>query len=119
MSSDSSVKQRGLWLSIWLVLMMLHSFISALVIYLVYKGPREFTFPWLIALLFLASGVKLISVFGLWNWKQWGLYLYMVGVVATLIVGIILTGSLMIVFSDVLPLAILGWLIKDKLTNFT
>ena len=112
-------KERGIWLSIWLALIMLHSFISALIIYMIRRGPSDVSVPWLLAILFLASAIKLISAIAIWNWKRWGLYLYAGGVIATMVVGLMLTGSLLVVFSDILPLAVLGWLIKDKYSYFS
>jgi hypothetical protein len=44
--------------------------------------------------------------------------MFAVSVVVSVIIGLMLTGWWLIVFNEVLPLAILGWLIRDKWSNF-
>lgn len=40
--------------------------------------------------------------------------MYVISTVVGIAVGLVLTRSQSIVFHDIIPLAILGWLIKDK-----
>ncbi|NIV37003.1 MAG: hypothetical protein GWN58_48495, partial [Anaerolineae bacterium] len=56
----------------------------------------------------------IVAAIGAWNWKRWGLWLYAISTVAGIAVGLVLTRTQLIVFHDIVPLVILGWLVKDK-----
>ncbi len=119
MTKSKQSRERGLWLSIWLILIMLHSIVAAVIIYITANQPdAPATFPWYISALVLAVIAKLIGAIAIWNWRKWGLYLYAAGVFVSIVVGLMLTGLLSFVFVYILPLAILGWLLRDKYENF-
>jgi len=119
MSSMSKTRERGIWLSICLILIVLHSIVVALFVYTAANQPdAPASFPWYIIVLVISVIVKLVGAIAIWNWRRWGLYLYTGGVVLAVITGLMLTGSLYLVFVYVLPLAILGWLLKDKYSYF-
>jgi small basic protein len=119
MTKSKQTRERGLWLSIWLILIMLHSIVAAVIIYVTANQPdAPDTFPWYISALVLAVIAKLIGAIAIWNWRKWGLYLYAAGVFVSIVVGLMLTGLLSFVFVYFLPLAVLGWLLKDKYGNF-
>jgi len=107
-------KQHGGWLTAWLVIAVLRSVLyTFLVLYL--RGQRNDPSPaWMLIILFVVSLADLVAVIAVWLWKKWGLQLYAVSTVASIAVGLMLTGSLLIVFHGIVPLAILGYLIKDK-----
>ena len=111
-------KERGPWLSVWLVLIALHSLLTVWLVLDLRKGPDTVAMPYLVAGIFIFALARLAGAVGIWIWKKWGLYAYIIGVVGSMVVGLILTGSILIVFNDILPLAILGWLLKDKYSNF-
>ena len=63
----------------------------------------------MLPVLFILALATLISGFGMWNWKRWGLYLYAGATLVSVAVGLILTGAgLFIVFYEFIPIAILG-----------
>lgn len=112
-------KHRGFWLSLVLVLMGISSLLSVFLIlnYVQVPGTQP-NYPWLLAGLFVATVAKLVAVVGIWFWEKWALYIYAGSVVATIAIGLMLTGTWLFTFNEVLPLAILGWLLKDKYDNF-
>ena len=114
----SSTKERGTWLSIWLILIILHSILSVILIIDLTKQPNADTLPWYLSLLFLAAVAKIVAAVAIWLWEKWGLYLYAGAIIVSTIIGILLTGTLLIVFNDVLPLAILGYLLRNKWDYF-
>ncbi|MGB2909578.1 MAG: hypothetical protein WBD56_13230 [Anaerolineales bacterium] len=118
MSKTSHHVERGFWLSLVLILIMIHSIFSIWFVYNAQQDPNAMTTPWLIGALVLVAIAKFFAAIAIWNWKKWGLYLFAVSVVVSVIIGLMLTGWWLIVFNEVLPLAILGWLIRDKWSNF-
>jgi len=118
MSKTSHHIERGFWLSLVLILIMIHSIFSIWFVYNAQQASTATSTPWLIGGLVFVAIAKFFAAIAIWNWKKWGLYLFAVSVVLSVILGLILTGWWLIVFNEVLPLAILGWLIRDKWPNF-
>ena len=111
-------KNRGLGLSIWLILLALMNLLTLVLIVGRARGPEMMSFPYLMAALLIFSAGKVVSVIGIWFWERWGLYVYAGSVIGTMAVGLMLTGTWLYAFNEILPLAILGWLLKDKYDNF-
>jgi hypothetical protein len=119
MSSEGKTRERGIWLSIWLIIIMLYGIGVAVFIYVAANQPdAPSSFPWYITALVISVMAKLSGAIAIWNWRRWGLFLYTGGVVLAVIVGLVLTGLLSLVFVYIIPLAILGWLLKDKYSYF-
>ena len=118
MAKKSTKKTRGLWLSIWLILIILMNLLTLVMIVARAKGPEILSFPYLMAVLFLLSAAKVVAAIGIWVWERWALYVYAAAVVGTIAVGLMLTGTWVFAFNEILPMAILGWLLKDKYGNF-
>lgn len=118
MSKTSHQIERGFWLSLVLILIMIHSIFSIWFVYNAKQASDATTTSWLIGALVLVAIAKFIAAIAIWNWKKWGLYMFAVSVVVSVIIGLMLTGTWLIVFNEVLPLAILGWVIRDKWANF-
>lgn len=111
-------KERGTWLSLWLILVLLHGiFASGLIWYL--RTQRNDPSPsWILAILFLLAVADIVAALAAWNWKKWGLWLYAVSTAADIVIGLVLTGSQLVVFHEIIPLAILGYLVRDKWADF-
>ena len=73
---------------------------------------------WVLPLLFILSLATLISGIGMWNWKRWGLYLYAGATLVSIGAGLILTGSIFVVFYELIPLAILGSILGQTARYF-
>lgn len=112
--ANTPAKERGGWLTAWLGLILLHSILASYLIFYLRQQQSESSPSWVLTLLFLLSIADIVAVIAIWYWKKWGLMLYAISTVAGIILGLILTRSQLIVFHDIVPLAILGYLIRDK-----
>lgn len=110
--------ERGFWASFWIVLIVLHAILMALTEIYVLRGSDAVNRPVLIGILVINSLAAIVAMFGVWKWKQWGLYLYAISVIIAITVGLILTASQLIVFNRIILPAILGWTFKDKWDYF-
>jgi hypothetical protein len=113
-SAGQVSKERGTWLSLWLILIAVQGLVaSGLIWYLRAQGNESSPF-WMLAILFVLGIADIVAAVSAWFWRKWGLGLYAISTVVGIAVGLVLTRSQLIVFHDVIPLVILGWLIKDK-----
>lgn len=111
--------QRGTGWSIWLILIVIHSFIVVLATLSLMKTPDSYSRQWLITFLLLFTAAKAIAALGMWEWKKWGLYVYVVGVLGTMAITLFLTGFLIWgIFWEAIPLLITGWLLRGKQEYF-
>jgi membrane-associated HD superfamily phosphohydrolase len=111
-------KQRSGWLTACLVLMMIHGIFAAfLVLYL--REQKSGASPvWVLLVLFALAVAHVVAALAIWEWKRWGLIVYVAATVVSMVVGLILTGTQLWVFHEVIPLVILGYLVRGKLTAF-
>jgi hypothetical protein len=107
-------RDRGTWLSIWLILIMLHGVFAAGLIWYLRAQRNDPSPSWILAILFALGVADIVAAVAAWNWKKWGLWLYAFATAAGIVVGLVLTASQLIVFHDLVPLVILGLLIRDK-----
>ena len=110
-------KERGCWLTGWLILMLIHGVLSSLLIF--YQRNQEVGCQsvWL-GLLLLATIAIVVATVAIWYWQRWGLILYAISIGIGIVVGLVLTGTQLWVFHEIIPLVILGYLIKDKWAAF-
>lgn len=114
---QSAEKERGCWLTGWLVLMAIDGIVASLLVFYLRRQPGSDSPLWL-AVLAALSIATVVAAIAIWYWKRWGLVLYAIAVVISIAVGLILTRSQLWVFHEIIPLAILGYLIKDKWAYF-
>ena len=112
-------KIRGTWLTIALVVIILHGLLAA-VYYAVAKVSSAYLDrPWLISLMVVHFLANVIAAIGIWYWKKWGVYIYIGSTILAVIVGLITTGlGMYSVFYFALPLIIVGWLLRTKWDYF-
>jgi hypothetical protein len=115
---QAPVKERGIWLSIWLILIALHGILSSVLIWYLRDQQGESSPAWVLALLFLLAIADVVAAILVWFWKRWGLWLYAISVAAGIAIGLVLSRSQLIVFHDIIPLVILGFLVRDKQKYF-
>lgn len=110
-------EERGCWLTGWLILMALHGIASSLLIFYQMRQPYSGSTLWLgvLAILALADVVAAIAI---WYWQRWGLVLYTIATLVSIAIGLILTRTQLWVFHEIIPLAILGYLVKDRWAYF-
>ena len=103
-------KERGPILTILLIIMAIHGIFAA---YLYSVGAPEVERPWIISMMVVHSLADIAAVVGIYYWKKWGLYVYAASTVLALVAGLLSVG-VWSVFYMVLPLAILGWVLRSK-----
>jgi len=104
-------RERGTLLSILIVLIGLHGMLGAYIGYATMKAEYA-KVPWVIPVLTLVSVAAIVSAVAIWYWKQWGIYLYAIVCIVQAAVHLMVTGDLFIVFYDILPVAILAYVIN-------
>ena len=109
-------KERGAILTTLLVLILVHSIIAAYVGYASLKDQYTKT-NWVIPLLTLVAVADIVAAVAMWYWRQWGITLYAVTCIIQAAVHLMLTGSLLVVFYDILPVAILAYVINLQSKN--
>ena len=116
---SSHKPKRGTGWSIWLILIVIHAFVVAFATLSVMNSPEGVTRDWLVVGLLIFTAAKAIAALGMWNWKTWGLYLYVIAVLGTMGIALVLTSYLIWgVFYEAIPLLITGWLLRGKQEYF-
>ena len=105
-------KKRGGLLSFLLVLIGLHAITASILVYSTLKQDYEGSRTWILVVLTLVSLAEIVAAVGMWYWKKWAIYLYGITRVIATAIHIILTGTTLVVFYDLLPVAILGYVIR-------
>ncbi|HJS17978.1 MAG TPA: hypothetical protein VJ785_04475 [Anaerolineales bacterium] len=104
-------KERGTLLTVLLALIFLHSVVATYLGYITLKDEYART-TWVLPLMTLVSVAGIVAAMGMWYWKQWGITLYAITCVIQAAVHLMLTGSLLVVFYDLLPVSILAYVIN-------
>jgi hypothetical protein len=117
-NAGHDTKERGTWLSLWLILIMLHGLVASGLIWYLRAQGNESSPTWMLATLFALGLADIVAAIAAWYWKKWGLWLYAISTAVGIAVGLVLTSSQLIVFHDIIPLVILGYLVKDKQKYF-
>lgn len=111
-------KTRGTLLTIALIFMVVHG----LAAFAYYAAARLDTTivsrPWLVGLMAIHFLLNVVAAIGIWFWQKWALYLYAGSTVLGVVVGL-LTIGIWSTFYLVMPLVILGWLIRTKWSYFS
>jgi len=112
-------KTRGTWLTIALVVIVLHGLIAAVYYSAAKVDSAYMDRPWLITLMVVHFLANVVAAIGIWYWKKWGVYIYMGSTILAVIVGLITTGlGMYSIFYFALPLVIVGWLLRTKWDYF-
>ena len=111
-------KERGIGLTIVLVLVMIHSILTTFAYLRYTQNPTSNITPWILTALFLAGVAKFVAAAAIWMWERWGIYVFLGATLVNVAVGILLTGTTLIAFNEILPVAILAWLVRDRMQEF-
>ena len=65
-------KERGGWLSAWLILIMIHGVIATLLVLDALKQQYAPSKPLIMASLIFISIAAVIAAIAIWYWKKWG-----------------------------------------------
>lgn len=109
-------KTRGTALTIALVVIVVHSLLAAVLYYGLSNAP-EVQRPWILGLMVVHFLLNIVAAAGIFYWKTWGPYVYAASAIIALVVGLVSIGAWS-VFYMVLPVAILGWLLRTKWDYF-
>lgn len=105
-------KRRGGLLSVLIILIAVHAIFASYLGYTSLKQYYEGQRPWILALFVLISLADIVAAVGMWLWKQWAIYLYIVATAILTAMSIVLTGSVWVILYQMLPVAILGYVIS-------
>jgi cell division protein FtsW (lipid II flippase) len=106
-------KVRGTLLSVIIILIGLLGLLGVYLARLTLKQEYLTQTTWVLPLLILAGLLTVVAAIGLWQWKKWGIYLYVITQIMAMIAHLVLTGSLYVVFYDLIPLLILGTVLNE------
>ena len=112
MTKNQQHKERGGWLTAWLIIIALHGVLATYLVFNALKQEYAPSKPLIITSLIFISTASVIAAIAIWYWKKWGLYLYAATIIIGMATHIVMTGSLLFVFFDIIPLAILGYLLN-------
>jgi uncharacterized membrane protein (DUF2068 family) len=105
-------KRRGGLLSFLIILMGVHAVLATYLSYTYLKQDYIGQRPWILAVLVLSSLADIVAAVGLWLWKQWAIYLYVIATAALAAISIIVTGNVWVSLYQFIPVAILGYVIN-------
>ena len=104
-------------MTVALVVIILHGLLAAVYYAVARLDTTYLDRPWALGLMALHFLANVVAAIGIWNWQKWGLYVYAGSTILALVIGLVTVG-IWSVFYMVLPLAILGWLLRTKWSYF-
>jgi Na+/glutamate symporter len=105
-------KEHGTLLMIALVIIAIHGIIAAY-LYSTLSTAPEIQRPWIISMMVIHFLANIVAAIGIYYWKKWSLYVYAASAVLALVAGLISVG-IWSMFYLILPLVILGWVLRSK-----
>jgi hypothetical protein len=105
-------KHRGGLLTFLIILMGIHAVFATYLSYTYLKQDYIGQRSWILVVLTLISLADIVAAVGLWLWKQWGLYLYIIATAALAGISIIMTGNVWVSLYQFIPVAIMGYVIS-------
>ncbi len=111
-SGRQRTRQRSTILSVALAIVIVHGLLLTLLTIGQKNYQGEVTHPVIYVLFLLGSALDVVAGLALWYWQKWGLNLYLAATVMTALVGLVSTGSLLVVFAAFLPLAVVGYILR-------
>lgn len=102
-------KKRSTMLTVALALILLDAIVSAALM-IVYRRDNidQTQLPILLTLAVLFAVAGVVGAAGMWMWKRWAVYLYLVSVAGAVAVGLFLFKTQLAAFHAVIPLLLLG-----------
>ena len=116
-STSQPKKERGTFLTLFLILIIASGIFQAVIYIVQRRQDATLTMPVVLALAIVHAVLNVIAGFGIWNWKKWGVYLYVASSILGVIIGTIAVGPSAF-FSMLLPAIILGYLVAAKWSWF-
>ena len=117
-SHHHDTPERGVLLTIAIILVVLHGAFFTALSYSVIKGEDLIPAPVLLGLLLLCSVATVVAGIAMWFWKRWGIYLYVAAGAATALLFLMRTASIWMFFGALIPMVIVGYILQPKLKYF-
>jgi hypothetical protein len=104
--------QRGWLLTAMYIIMAVHGVFNTVALIALRRTDYYTNIPaWLYGGAILVGIATIVSAVALWYWKRWGLYLYVVATFGSMALGLIVFASPLAAFYNIIPLAILGYVL--------
>jgi hypothetical protein len=97
-----------------IVIMAIHGVFNTVALLLIRKSEYYNPPPWLWVAAFAVGIATVVAAVALWYWKRWGLYLYLAAAIASAVIGVITFPTFGIAFYNLIPVAILGWILNSQ-----
>ncbi len=118
-TEDKQVKHhRSGWLTFLLVIIVLQGLIATYFFHTWRIEGASISRPWLLALMSLHSFANVIAALGIWKWKMWGWQVYVASSFLAMVVGLVSLG-LMSIFYEIIPVMILGTVLRTQWKKFS
>lgn len=109
-------KQHGTLLIIALVYVAVSGIVAAF-LYNALSNAPEVQRPWIVSMMVISSLADVVAAAGIYYWKKWALYLYAASTILAMVAGLMSVG-MWSVFYMIMPLVIVGWLLRTKWEYF-
>ncbi len=109
-------KERGIWLTTALVIMAVHGLFAAYAVLSLNSAP-DVQRPWIIGMTVFHFLANIVAAGAIFYWKKWGLYLYFASTIVGIVAGTLAVG-LWSIYYLIIPLVILGYIIRSKREYF-
>jgi len=107
-------KVRGGWLTAALIFIAANAVLTAVLLLVYRKQAAPIPMPWLWASAVLIALAEIGGAVAMWFWKRWGLYLFIVAVLAGIVVGFLVYPSQLVAFHGIIPVLILGYILQRQ-----
>jgi hypothetical protein len=97
-----------------IVIMAIHGVFNTVALLLIRKSEYYNPPAWLWVAAFAVGIATIAAAVALWYWKRWGLYLYLAAAIASGVIGVITFPAFGIAFYNLIPVAILGWILNSQ-----
>lgn len=102
-------KKRGPMLTVALALILADAILTAVLMFVYRKDNiAESQVPIFLGLAVIFGLIAVAGAVGMWFWKRWAVYLYLVAVAGSVVVGVVAYASSFAAFHAVIPLLLLG-----------
>ena len=105
-------KRRGGLLTFLIILIGVHGISAALLCFSYLKADYIGQRTWILVGLTLIALADIVAAVGLWLWKQWAMYVYIIATAALAAISIVMTGNVWVSLYQFIPVAILGYVIN-------
>lgn len=104
-------KEHGWLLTVIYALIILHGIFAAVLVSSYPRNGIVVPRPYILPILIANALLDVVAALAMWYWKKWGLILFGITSVVSIVIGLMFTGNLFVIFYQILPFAILIYII--------